>query len=132
VLWPEAGRIRPNQDANNYCLVSLLNLKGVSMLHAADLTGLYEPYATAPADILKIAITRILRGLPDRPWLRPILQIHDELTFLVPEEKVREATAFIRECMEEQPFPEFDLPLQAEASCGQDFADMREVEEVTQ
>lgn len=98
----------------------------------AERCSLNTPIQGTAADILKIAITRILRGLPDRPWLRPILQIHDELTFLVPEEKVREATAFIRECMEEQPFPEFDLPLQAEASCGQDFADMREVEEVTQ
>ena len=34
------------------------------------------------------AIVRLLRGLPEHGYLKPILQIHDELTFLVPEEKV--------------------------------------------
>ncbi len=55
VLWPEAGYIRPAQDANNYSLVSLLSLQGVSFLHAGDITGSYELYAAAPADLLKAA-----------------------------------------------------------------------------
>lgn len=55
VLWPESGRIRPRQDANRYSLVSLLSLKGTSLLLAADIPGLYEDYAAVPADILKAA-----------------------------------------------------------------------------
>ena len=81
------------------------------------------------ADILKLAITRILAGLPEREWLKPILQIHDELTFIIPEDRLKEAVAFIRTCMEEKPFPEFDLPLIAEASAGPTFGMMEELED---
>ena len=55
VLWPEAGRSRPGQDANESCLVLRLELTGVSLLQAADLDGRYEMYAAAPSDLLKIA-----------------------------------------------------------------------------
>ena len=55
VLWPEKGRTRPNQDANNYSLVSLLSLKGVSFLHTGDIAGEYEGYSAVPADLLKAA-----------------------------------------------------------------------------
>ena len=56
-----------------------------------------------------------------------ILQIHDELTFIIPKDRLSEAVAFIRKCMEEQPFPEFDLPLIAEASAGPNFGEMEEL-----
>ena len=81
------------------------------------------------ADILKLAIVRILEGLPSRPWLRPILQIHDELTFLIPKDRLQETVAFVKGCMEQQPFPEFDLPLVAEASAGESFGNLEELEE---
>lgn len=55
VLWPERGKVRPGQDANDFCLVLRLDLKGTSLLQTADLSGRYEMYAAAPADLLKIA-----------------------------------------------------------------------------
>jgi len=95
----------------------------------AERCALNTPIQGTAADILKLAITRILKGLPERPWLLPVLQIHDELTFIIPKEKLAEAVEFIRECMEAQPFPEFDLPLIAEASAGPDFGTMEELED---
>ena len=95
----------------------------------AERCALNTPIQGTAADILKIAVTRILRGLPDRPWLRPILQIHDELTFIIPEERLNDAITFIRGCMEQKPFPEFDLPLIAEASAGRDFGHLEELDE---
>lgn len=95
----------------------------------AERCALNTPIQGTAADILKLAIVRILRGLPERPWLKPILQIHDELTFIIPEDRLTEAVAFIRVCMEEQPFPEFDLPLIAEASAGPSFGAMEELED---
>ena len=95
----------------------------------AERCALNTPIQGTAADILKLAIGRILAGLPERPWLHPILQIHDELTFLVPKERLNEAVIFIRDCMEEQPFPEFDLPLIAEASAGETFGTMEELED---
>ena len=55
VLWPESGRVRRAQDANNYSLAVRLVLRGVTMLQAGDLSGLYETYAAVPADLLKAA-----------------------------------------------------------------------------
>ena len=95
----------------------------------AERCALNTPIQGTAADILKLAIVRILNGLSERTWLRPILQIHDELTFIVPEDKVKEAVEFIKICMEEQPFPEFDLPLVAEAAVGRNFGEMEEMEE---
>ena len=94
----------------------------------AERCALNTPIQGTAADILKLAIVRILKGLPDRPWLKPILQIHDELTFIIPAGRLDEAVAFIRACMEEQPFPEFDLPLIAEAAAGENFGAMEELE----
>lgn len=96
----------------------------------AQRCALNTPIQGTAADILKIAITKILIGLQTRPWLKPILQIHDELTFVIPKDKLRDAVSFIKECMEEKPFLEFDLPLVAEASVGVTFGDMDELEGV--
>lgn len=87
------------------------------------------PIQGTAADILKLAVARILAGLPERPWLRPILQIHDELTFIIPEDKLSEAVAFVKKCMEAKPFLEFDLPLIAEASAGPAFGSMEELDD---
>ncbi len=90
----------------------------------AERCALNTPIQGTAADILKLALGRIIAGLPERPWLRPLLQIHDELVFELPEERSEEATAFIRECMEAQPFPEFDLPIIAEAAVGTSFGSL--------
>lgn len=91
--------------------------------------ALNTPIQGTAADIIKLAIARILKGLPERPWLKPILQIHDELTFVIPADRLDEAVLFIKECMEANPFPEFDLPLIAEASAGTKFGEMEELED---
>lgn len=91
--------------------------------------ALNTPIQGTAADILKLAVVRILEGLPERPWIRPVLQIHDELTFIVPEEKLSEVVDFVKECMEQQPFPEFDLPLIAEAAAGPTFGTLEELED---
>ena len=86
------------------------------------------PIQGTAADILKLALARLIVGLPERPWLKPLLQIHDELVFELPEEKLPEAVAFIQACMDTQPFPEMDVPIVAEAAYGPDFGHMKEME----
>lgn len=86
------------------------------------------PIQGTAADILKLALGRLIVELPDYPWLRPLLQIHDELVFELPADKVEEATALIRSCMEAQPFPEFDVPIVAEAAFGPSFGELAEME----
>lgn len=55
VLWPEDGKVRSSQDANHYSLVSRICLNGSVLLQTGDITGTYESYCAAPADILKAA-----------------------------------------------------------------------------
>jgi DNA polymerase-1 len=95
----------------------------------AERCALNTPIQGTAADILKLACGRIISGLSERLWLKPILQIHDELVFELPEDKVDEAVDFIKECMETQPFPEFDVPIVAEASVGRNFGEMKEMED---
>lgn len=95
----------------------------------AERCSMNTPIQGTAADILKMALGRIIEGLPERPWLKPILQIHDELTFIIPEDKLSEAVSYIKSCMEPQPFPESDLPLVAEASAGPTFGKMEELED---
>ncbi len=115
--WLGRRRYLPNIRSENWGLKSF-----------AERCALNTPIQGTAADILKLAIVRILEGLPSRLWLKPILQIHDELTFIIPKEKLTEAVDFIRACMEQQPFPEFDLPLVAEASAGENFGNLEELE----
>ena len=115
--WLGRRRYLPNIRSDNWGMKSF-----------AERCALNTPILGTAADILKLAIVRILEGLPSRPWLKPILQIHDELTFIIPKEKLYEAINFIRKCMEQQPFPEFDLPLVAEASAGETFGNLVEPE----
>ena len=95
----------------------------------AERCALNTPIQGTAADILKLALGRIIEGLPQRMWLRPVLQIHDELVFEVPEDRVREAAAFIKACMEARPFEEFDVPILAEAAAGERFGELREITE---
>lgn len=94
----------------------------------AERCAMNTPIQGTAAEIIKLAMARILKGLPEREWLKPVLQIHDELLFIVPEDRVREAAGFIRDCMEAQPFDEFDIPLKVEIAVGKNYGEMTELE----
>lgn len=94
----------------------------------AERCAMNTPIQGTAADILKLVMGRIIKGIPERVWLKPLLQIHDELVFEVPVNKVSEAAVFIQKCMETQPFPEFDVPITAEGSVGVNFSEMKEIE----
>lgn len=55
VLWPEMGKVRPGQEANESSLALYVEMHGSSMLLTGDLDGAYEMYAACPADVLKVA-----------------------------------------------------------------------------
>ncbi|GHU53704.1 hypothetical protein FACS1894132_06610 [Clostridia bacterium] len=114
--WLGRRRYLPNIKANDWSKRSF-----------AERCALNTPIQGTAADCLKQSMALIVAGLPERPWLLPLLQIHDELVFELPEDKVSEATAFIKSCMEAQPFPELDIPIIAEASVGRSFGRMSEL-----
>jgi DNA polymerase-1 len=94
----------------------------------AERCAFNTPIQGTAADILKLALVRIIVGLSERMWLKPLLQVHDELVFELPEDKVSEAVGFIKACMEAQPFAAFDVPIVAEASIGARFGEMKEID----
>ncbi|MCF0186239.1 MAG: bifunctional 3'-5' exonuclease/DNA polymerase [Bacteroidaceae bacterium] len=110
------GRIRLLPDIN----VADQKISGTERRRALN-----HPIQGTAADVMKIAMCRIILGLPERPWLKPFLQIHDEISFVVPDDKVEEAKAFVKACMEQKPFPQFDVPLIAEPSSGKSFGQLK-------
>lgn len=105
-----------------------INSQDRSKRSFAQRCALNTPIQGTDADILELALIRILAGLPERLWLKPILQIHDELVFEIPQKKVDETVEFVKNCMEKRPFDAFDIPIIAEASVGKKFGQMIEME----
>ena len=95
----------------------------------AERCALNTPIQGTAAQILKLGCCRILEKLSEYDFIKPILQIHDELVFIVPNDKVIEAVNYIKACMEVKPFDEFNIPLIAEAEAGDTFGTMSEVED---
>jgi DNA polymerase I len=89
--------------------------------------ALNTPIQGTAADILKLALGRIVKGMVDHPYLSPILQIHDEIMFEVPLDKVQEAASFIKHCMEAVPFEGFDVPILAESAVGESFGELKDI-----
>ena len=62
----------------------------------AERCAMNTPIQGTAADILKLALGRLIVELAGLSVLRPLLQIHDELVFELPADKWREAAALIR------------------------------------
>lgn len=89
--------------------------------------ALNTPIQGTAADILKLSMVRILNGLSEYPYIKPLLTIHDEILFEVPISKKDEACEYIKSCMEQTPFTEFDIPLKAEGAVGYSFGTLEEL-----
>lgn len=87
------------------------------------------PIQGTAADILKLAMGRIVLGLSERTWLCPILQIHDELVFELPQNRLKEAVFYIKNCMETKPFEAFSIPIVAESAYGKRFGELEEFDD---
>ena len=71
---------------------------------------------------------RLIDKIKDKPYIRPILQIHDELLFEVDNGYEKEAAALIKTAMESCPFDGFDIPIVAEGEQGTCFGKLTELE----
>ena len=95
----------------------------------AERCSMNTPIQGTAAEILKLAMKKLIKELKNRPYIRPILQIHDELLFEVDEGYEAEAIQVIRTAMEAQPFAEFDIPIVAEGEHGYCFGKLKGLEE---
>ncbi len=94
----------------------------------AERCSMNTPIQGTAAEILKLAMRELVRQLADKPYIRPILQIHDELLFEVDASHEAEAVSIIRSAMERQPFDSFDIPIVAEGEHGTCFGKLHELE----
>lgn len=76
------------------------------------------------ADLLKLSMGRLVVSLKNRPYIRPILTVHDSLVFLVDEDKIEEAVEIVRGCMEAPPPLMNFVPMLAEASVGKRYGEL--------
>jgi DNA polymerase I len=86
---------------------------------AAERIAQNTPIQGTAADLLKLAMVRL--ASPVVPGARMVLTVHDELAFEVPEDRVDEAKARVREAMETV-FP-LDVPLIVDVGAGPTWAD---------
>lgn len=94
----------------------------------AERCSMNTPIQGTAAEILKLAMRELIAKLADKPYIRPILQIHDELLFEVDEGHEAEAIDIIRTAMERKPFDAFDIPIVAEGEHGTCFGKFRALE----
>lgn len=80
--------------------------------------ALNHPIQGTAADILKLAMVRLEAGLSARPFIWPLLTVHDEIVFEVETAQLAAAIAWIRAVMTAPPFPGFDVPLAVEVTVG--------------
>jgi DNA polymerase I len=87
---------------------------------AAERVAQNTPIQGTAADLLKLAMIRL--GEPPVPGARMVLTVHDELVFEVPEGSVEQATAQVKQAMQDV-FP-FDVPLDVDVASGPSWGDL--------
>lgn len=88
---------------------------------AAERAAINAPMQGTAADIIKKAMLHLAawQNSPDNPGARMIMQVHDELVFEVPRDKVPEAQSAIRELMEHA--VELSVPLLVAIGVGDNW-----------
>jgi DNA polymerase-1 len=86
--------------------------------------ALNAPIQGSQADIIKLAMLKVDRGLAERDLkARMVLTVHDELIFEVPRDELAATTDAVRSLME-QAYP-LDVPLKVDLSTGSSWADAK-------
>ena len=85
-------------------------------------TAMNHPLQGTAADIIKIAMIQVERGLREGGFAaKLLLQVHDELDLSVPEGEVDAVTQLVRDAM--QGVAKLDVPLLVDVSCGSNWAE---------
>jgi DNA polymerase-1 len=99
-----------------------INSKNQAERQGSERAAINAPIQGTSADIIKRAMARMLPALVDAGLhdVRMLLQVHDELVFELPEDRVEAATPIIRRVMAEAALPSVELtvPLGVEIGTG--------------
>jgi len=94
----------------------------------AERTAVNTPIQGSAADIIKLAMVRVAERLAgsEGPSARMLLQVHDELIFEVPENKIEAVCKLVRTTMEGVSKDlHFDIPLSVDVKYGPNWYDMQ-------
>lgn len=109
------GRRRPITD---------LDSRNPSARGFAERTAINSPIQGAAADLIKLAMIAVDKGLRDEKLsARMLLQVHDELLLEVPMDEVEAAGALVKRSMEE--VHKLSVPLLAEVKTGANWRDLK-------
>ena len=99
-----------------------INSKNQAERQGSERAAINAPIQGTSADIIKRAMARMLPALAEAGLddVRMLLQVHDELVFELPEERVEAATPIIRQVMAEAALPavELTVPLGVDIGTG--------------
>jgi DNA polymerase I len=99
-----------------------INSKNQAERQGSERAAINAPIQGTSADIIKRAMVRMLPALADAGLhdVRMLLQVHDELVFELPKERVEAATPIIRQVMAEAALPavELSVPLGVDIGTG--------------
>lgn len=91
---------------------------------SSERMAMNTPVQGLAADCLKLAMGRLVKTLADKPYIRPVMTVHDSLVFEVRADHVDEAAALVKGCMEALPPLENFMPLVAEVSVGERYGEL--------
>ncbi len=99
-----------------------INSKNQAERQGSERAAINAPIQGTSADIIKRAMARMLPALAEAGLddVRMLLQVHDELVFELPEERIEAATPIIRKVMAEAALPavELTVPLGVDIGTG--------------
>ncbi|MDO9515868.1 MAG: DNA polymerase I [Syntrophales bacterium] len=94
--------------------------KNAQVRQFAERTAVNTPIQGTAADLIKVAMLEIARGIEERGLsARMIMQVHDELVFEVPAAEVEEVITLVRREMEE--VIDLKVPLTVEIASGKNW-----------
>ena len=98
-----------------------INAKRPQERNYAERIARNTPIQGSAADILKLAMLRVARGLSRFPEVRLLLTVHDELVFEVPESSLEEFSPWVKHEMESA--YELAVPLVVDVHAGRSWGD---------
>ena len=101
-----------------------INSKVERVRSFAERVAVNTPVQGSAADIIKLAMIRIHEKLKDSP-VKMMIQVHDELVFSVPEDKLQETAVMVKDMMEG--VIDLKVPLEVDLEYGPNWKDMEPV-----
>jgi len=101
-----------------------INSDDIKVRQFAERTAVNTPIQGSAADIIKVAMLHVDKVLEEEaPETGMILQVHDELVFDVPKDKLDKTKKIVKDCMEK--VVNLKVPLKANISAGRNWLETK-------